>query len=352
MINIDDRILSQIDRDELWLLIHIVKRFNERFICWPSNKKLCFDTKFSLKKMQAIKKALIEKGILIAKTRYFGAKQGSNEYMIDTEYIGVYVSAKRMPVSLQDDDNHRVSQIYPPLPPESDLPPPPESDLLNKVLTTEVLTIDYVSNDTDQKNISDQPDAIEDQNYEGSTTIGDRGTGQEKEEKKKVKKEKKAPDAHSDQQAHRSTETDSGANETVEGGSKTPAGDRRSKGRKNASTAPCPCYARFVDVWNVAFPNLLNFPRDGKHIKHLIEQTKKYLTDGGKPADPDAAVNMFQYVVTWTKDRNHWCSGKGLPVFDSKYLEIIFEIKHGAKKGGTQSLPSAHIFSKYSHLMR
>lgn len=135
MINLDTRILEHVTSDELWLLIHIVKRFDERLICWPSNKTLCVDTGWSLKKMQGVKAQLIEKGLLIARVRYFDKSQSSNEYMIDSEFLGVYVPAKRIPIGLQSDTP--MSKL--PTPPESIRTPAPESETDNKVLTSEVL---------------------------------------------------------------------------------------------------------------------------------------------------------------------------------------------------------------------
>ena len=97
MINIDTRLLSQINPDELYLLCHIVNYMNQNKMCFPSNAKLSKDSTFSQSKILRIKNSLIDKKIMTV-TRRFRAdgSQTSNLYKLQTEYIGVYVSAKNM----------------------------------------------------------------------------------------------------------------------------------------------------------------------------------------------------------------------------------------------------------------
>jgi hypothetical protein len=146
MINIDTRLLDELTADELWLICHIVKRFDERLICWPSNKTLCSDTKWSMKKMQGVKANLIEKGVLISKERFKEKSQSSNTYMINTDLLGVYVPAKKITVGLQGDKSK-----LPTPPDESDILYPPKSKRDNEVLTSEVLTKDVESKDSTSK---------------------------------------------------------------------------------------------------------------------------------------------------------------------------------------------------------
>lgn len=97
MINIDTRLLSQINPDELYLVCHIVNYMNQNKMCFPSNAKLSKDSTFSQSKILRIKNSLVDKKIMTV-TRRFRAdgSQTSNLYKLQTEYIGVYISAKNM----------------------------------------------------------------------------------------------------------------------------------------------------------------------------------------------------------------------------------------------------------------
>lgn len=90
MINIDTRLIPQINEKELWLLIQIVRRINLERFCWPSNSRLLEDTGWHIEKLQSVKKSLVKKGIIEIELR--GDK--SNIYKIKTEYLGVFVTAK------------------------------------------------------------------------------------------------------------------------------------------------------------------------------------------------------------------------------------------------------------------
>ena len=94
MINLDDRLLPEINEKELWLLTHIVKRLNDKDAAFPSNETLCADTKWAINTLQVHKKTLIKKGILITEKRF--KKEGgqtSNNYKIATKYIKSYTQA-------------------------------------------------------------------------------------------------------------------------------------------------------------------------------------------------------------------------------------------------------------------
>jgi hypothetical protein len=97
MINIDTRLLSQINPDELYLVCHIVNYMNQNKMCFPSNAKLSKDSTFSQSKILRVKNSLVDKKIMTV-TRRFRAdgSQTSNLYKLQTEYIGVFVSAKNM----------------------------------------------------------------------------------------------------------------------------------------------------------------------------------------------------------------------------------------------------------------
>lgn len=129
MLNIDTRILDDVTADQYWLLSHILKRADADLACYPSNKTLCTDTGWEIKKLQKIKAELIEKGLLVVRPRKNKDAQTSNEYKIQTDLIGIYVPAKRIHLSLEADTPPTLF---------SDTPPAPKTG--NKELTNEVLT--------------------------------------------------------------------------------------------------------------------------------------------------------------------------------------------------------------------
>lgn len=98
MINIDDRLIDQLTEAQMWLLIHVVKRINADGECWPSIETMRKDTKWSdVKKVRKVRDELVNIGILEAYERKRDdGGQASNLYRINTEYIGVYVTAKRL----------------------------------------------------------------------------------------------------------------------------------------------------------------------------------------------------------------------------------------------------------------
>lgn len=104
MINIDTRFLDDVNADQLWLLCHIIKRADSRLSAYPSNKTLCKDTGWNIKKLQKIKTSLIDRGILMVKPRFNqDQKQTSSVYSIRTDFMGVYVPAKNIEVGLEGD---------------------------------------------------------------------------------------------------------------------------------------------------------------------------------------------------------------------------------------------------------
>lgn len=120
MINIDTRLFDDVSCDQFWLLCHIVKRADVNLACYPSNKTLCVDTGWNIKKLQRIKTELIERGLLVIKPRIGKEeKQASNWYSIRTDLMGVYVPAKSLGVNLQDTpkrDTLSANGVRPPTP--------------------------------------------------------------------------------------------------------------------------------------------------------------------------------------------------------------------------------------------
>jgi Helix-turn-helix domain len=96
MLNVDDRLLFQIDENELFLLLHVCAFWDgSGRYPFPSIETLANRVKWGTKKVTAVKKSLIEKGIWSANARY-DEKGGrtSDSLTIETELIGVFVSMK------------------------------------------------------------------------------------------------------------------------------------------------------------------------------------------------------------------------------------------------------------------
>lgn len=140
MINIDDRLLAYVDANELYFLMHLAKRINPlNNSCWPSNKTLCKDTKWHIDKIQKVKKALMDRGLLVVSRR----NDNSNVYQIKTSHIGYYVNATH--VEFVENDS------IPENPVEGSIgfnPPPSTGKSSSKVLTSEVLTSKHVASAT------------------------------------------------------------------------------------------------------------------------------------------------------------------------------------------------------------
>ncbi|MEY4260222.1 MAG: Helix-turn-helix domain, partial [Bacteroidota bacterium] len=81
----------------LFLLCHIVNFMNENKMCFPSNKKLIEQCKFSESKILRIKNELVTRKIISVKQRFRpDGSQTSNLYRIETDLIGVFVTGKNM----------------------------------------------------------------------------------------------------------------------------------------------------------------------------------------------------------------------------------------------------------------
>ena len=90
MINLDDRLLNEVNENEMWFLLHIAKRIrNNTNVCFPSIDTICKDTGFGERKTRTIKKSLIKKGLMEAEPRYLNDSRTSDNYRILTDYIGI-----------------------------------------------------------------------------------------------------------------------------------------------------------------------------------------------------------------------------------------------------------------------
>lgn len=94
MLNIDDRFLTESTQDQFWLMCHIAKFMNEDSTCFPSNKTLCERTGWKISKLNEVKKACIDAGLLKSETRYHNNRQSTNEYTILTDRIYAVVNMK------------------------------------------------------------------------------------------------------------------------------------------------------------------------------------------------------------------------------------------------------------------
>lgn len=91
MINIDDRILKEVNSNEYWFLSHLAKRIrNSSESCFPSIATISKDTGFGEKKCRALKKSLILKGKIEVAPRYTsGGLRTSDTYIIKDKKISI-----------------------------------------------------------------------------------------------------------------------------------------------------------------------------------------------------------------------------------------------------------------------
>jgi hypothetical protein len=92
MINIDSRLLYELDANEMFLLLNLANRINEERFCFPGNKLLCNELKWSKEKLQQVKKRLEDKGFIKIEPRFKtnGPGQTSNIYRLTTPQVGNY----------------------------------------------------------------------------------------------------------------------------------------------------------------------------------------------------------------------------------------------------------------------
>ena len=102
MINLDDRLLDEVNEKELWLICHLARRMRTKEqVCFPSNGQICTDTGWTENTVQAWKKSLLEKGILVVRK----APGKPNFYEFTTDLVGIYLTLKGDGFSIKNDDN-------------------------------------------------------------------------------------------------------------------------------------------------------------------------------------------------------------------------------------------------------
>ena len=147
MINIDDRILTALNEQEIYLTLHIAKRMKaSRMTAWPSLATLAADCKWDERTVKRWRDSLVEKGFLSVTV-----KPGMpNTYSFLRAGIGVFQglenaenvqeeSAKDVPPSF-----YAPPHFMPPHPPHNMYPHPPHKmypEVVNKeVVNKEVVT--------------------------------------------------------------------------------------------------------------------------------------------------------------------------------------------------------------------
>jgi hypothetical protein len=90
MINVDDRLIVELDPPEYQLLSYLASKMNKDRVCWYGNTTICEALKWSMKRLQAAKKRLVEKGYLGVEKRFDNRAQTSNYYKILTPLVKSY----------------------------------------------------------------------------------------------------------------------------------------------------------------------------------------------------------------------------------------------------------------------
>lgn len=155
MINIDDRILSEVDENQLFLLCAIAKHMGKNAKAWPSNKTLCETTRWSLNKLIRVKKSAIAAGLLTAEIRFLQNAQTSNVYEVKTRRISVMVNMADLEPPTQNSTPPPTQNRYAP-PTQNGYPAPPQNGV-TEVLTNEVLTNEQLQQT--QKSLAEEVEA-------------------------------------------------------------------------------------------------------------------------------------------------------------------------------------------------
>lgn len=145
MINIDSRLLSALDANEMYLLLNLTNRINGDRFCFPGNKTLCGELKWSKEKLQQVKKRLTEKGVIEIERRFKDNSPGqtSNIYRILTPQVGNYTPGGKNGTGEVGKLAGGIPEILPPS--GGIISPPGVGKPGNEVLTNEVLTTEELN---------------------------------------------------------------------------------------------------------------------------------------------------------------------------------------------------------------
>src|SRR5688500_6280612 len=104
MINIDSRLIRELNGDQLKLLTIITDYSNQDRTCFPSVKTLAKDCKWSVDKVHRIKRQLIKQELIKSEPRYKDKDPGqtSNLYTVTTPRVQKYTP----PANLIGGDMH------------------------------------------------------------------------------------------------------------------------------------------------------------------------------------------------------------------------------------------------------
>ncbi|MEL6142564.1 MAG: helix-turn-helix domain-containing protein [Bacteroidota bacterium] len=105
MLNIDDRLLEKVNRDQYWLLSHLAVGTNKNGQTWPSIATLAGRCKMSQNWVRKVMASLVKDGFVKIKRRKNNGKHLSNIYNVDSTYITVYVGEDQYfkPCSIKGD---------------------------------------------------------------------------------------------------------------------------------------------------------------------------------------------------------------------------------------------------------
>jgi hypothetical protein len=115
MINIDSRALEALNPNEMWLMLHIIKRINQDRTAFPSKRTLLKDTGWkSEKTVNAAIAGLIEKGMLeLTPRQREDGSQTSNLYTITTDYFSVFVPGSKLQQDMVKNASGGVQKMHP-----------------------------------------------------------------------------------------------------------------------------------------------------------------------------------------------------------------------------------------------
>jgi len=93
MINLDDRILNELNESELYLICRIAQYMGSNDFAFPSVKTLSQKVGWGEKKTRKVKQSLVQKNVISAFSRYKeNGGQTSDGYVVKTPLIGVFVN--------------------------------------------------------------------------------------------------------------------------------------------------------------------------------------------------------------------------------------------------------------------
>lgn len=117
MINTDSRFLTEwvpkLGSDVALLLIHLTGYIDKNRTCYPSQKRICDELGFNIKKLGKCIKKLTEAGLLkIRQKREKNGQWNRNEYTIQSKYLSNYAN-NVIPITDIRDQQETVSQKRP-----------------------------------------------------------------------------------------------------------------------------------------------------------------------------------------------------------------------------------------------